>query len=60
MPNLSQMEFNAIREITGCHITCAHKLSQYAEQCTDGQIKQMFTKAAQDAGKSAQTLANML
>jgi len=60
MPNLSQMEFNAIREISGSHLTSACKLGQYAEKCTDGQIKQMFTKAAQDAGKSAQTLANML
>lgn len=60
MPNLSQMEFNAIREITGCHITSACKLNEYAEKCTDGQIKQMFSKAAQEAGKSAQTLANML
>jgi len=54
------MEFNAIREITGCHITSASKLNEYAEKCNDGQIKQMFTKAAQDASKSVQNLANML
>ena len=60
MPNLSQMEFNAIREITGCHITTACKLNDYAEKCTDGQIKQMFTKAAGEASKSVQNLANML
>ena len=60
MPNLSQMEFNAIREAAGCHITVASKLNDYAQKCTDGQIKQMFQKAAQDATKSAQTLAQML
>lgn len=60
MPNLSQMEFNFIREIAGCHITSASKLTEYAEKCSDGQIKQMFQKAAQDATKSAQNLAQML
>jgi len=60
MPNLSQTEFNAIREITGCHITSSSKLNEYAEKCSDGQIKQMFQKAAQEASKSAQNLANML
>ena len=60
MPNLSQMEFNSIREIAGGHVTCANKLNEYAKKCTDGQIKQMFEKAAQDATKSAQKLAGML
>lgn len=60
MPNLSTMEYNSIREIAGCHITCASKLGEYAEKCTDGQIKQMFQKAAQDCTKAAQTLSQML
>jgi hypothetical protein len=60
MPNLSQMEFNSIREVAGCHVTSANKLNEYAQKCTDGQIKQMFEKAAQDAAKSVQKLAGML
>ena len=60
MPNLTQMEFNAIREITGCHTTCASKLTEYAEKSTDGQIKQMFSKAAQECHKSVQNLSQML
>ena len=60
MPNLSQMEFNSIREITACHITGANKLNDYAQKCTDGQIKQMLQKAAQDSTKSVQTLSGML
>jgi hypothetical protein len=60
MPNLSQMEFNSIREIASGHITCAVKLNQYAERCSDPNIKQMFQKAAQDATRSAQTLTSML
>ena len=60
MSSLSQMEFNSIREITGGHITCANKLNDYAQKCTDGQIKQMLQKAAQDCTKSVQTLSGML
>ncbi|MCL2350485.1 MAG: hypothetical protein FWC67_03285 [Defluviitaleaceae bacterium] len=60
MPGLSQMEFNAIREIAGGHIMCATKLNEYAQKCTDPQIKQMFEKAAQDSKKTARALTEML
>ena len=60
MSNLSQMEFNSIREVTSCHQTACCKLKEYAEKCTDAQLKQMFQKASADAAQSAKTLANML
>ena len=60
MAGLTQMEFNAIREIAGCHITSAAKLGEYAEKCSDPVIKQMFQKASTDARNSAQKLAGML
>ena len=60
MPNLSQMEFNAIREVTTCHLNVANKLDAYCQSCTDGQVKQMFQKASQDARQSAQKLSQML
>ena len=60
MPNLSQMEFNAIREIAGSHVTIGNKLNEYANKCTDGQIKQMFQNAAQECNKSVQKLTQML
>jgi hypothetical protein len=60
MPGLSQLEFNAIREIAGGHITVASKLNEYAQKCTDPQIQQMFQKAATDAKDSAKKLASML
>ena len=60
MGNVSQMEFNAIREIAGGHITVASKLNEFAQKCNDPQIKDMFENAAQDAKKSAMTLASML
>jgi len=58
--NISQLEFNAIREIAGGHITVASKLNEYAQKCTDPTIKNMFEKAAQEAKQSAQKLASML
>ncbi|MDR1558504.1 MAG: hypothetical protein LBS84_02175 [Clostridiales bacterium] len=60
MPGLSQSELNSIREIVSSHQTVANKLSDYANQCQDSNIKQMFSKAAQDATKSAQNLIQML
>lgn len=60
MANLSQMEFNAIREVTTCHINASNKLSEYAEKCIDTQVKQMFQKASMDAKQSAQKLSQML
>ena len=60
MPGYSQSELNSIREVVACHQTTANKLSDYANQCQDPTIKQMFTKAAQEANKSAQNLIQML
>ena len=60
MPNLNQMELSSIREVVGCHITCANKLDAYANQCQDPQIRQMFQQASQEAHKSAQKLVQML
>ena len=60
MPNLNQLELSSIREVAGCHQTTACKLNNYANQCADPQIKQMFTQAAQEASKSAQKLIQML
>ena len=60
MPGLSQMEFNAIREIASGHLTTATKLNEYSQHCTDPTIKQMFHTAAQEAKKSAVKLTDML
>ena len=60
MAGLSQMEFNAIREIAGGHLVTATKLNEYSQHCVDPQIKKMFHSAAQEAKKSAVTLTDML
>lgn len=57
---LSQLELSSIREIAGCHITCANKLNEYVQKCNDNEVKQMFTKAAQECNKSVQALTQML
>jgi spore coat protein CotF len=57
---LNQSELNSIREVVSSQHTTSSKLSAYANQCQDANIKQMFTQAAQEAQKSAQTLMQML
>lgn len=57
---LNQMELNSIREIVSGHQTNAAKLSTYANQCKDQQIKQMFQNASMQAEQSAQKLIQML
>ena len=60
MPNLSQVEINSIREVVSSHQMMSSKLSTYANQCQDQQIKQMFQQAATEANKSAHNLIQML
>jgi hypothetical protein len=60
MAQLNQMEVQSIRECVGSHRTIAAKLNDYSEKCTDSQVKQMFSKAAQDAANSANQLLQLL
>jgi phosphoribosylcarboxyaminoimidazole (NCAIR) mutase len=60
MQGLKQSELNWIREVVSAHQTMACKLSSYAEQVQDPQIKQMFTQASGKASQSAQNLIQML
>ena len=60
MHGLKQSELNSIREVAACHQTVANKLSIYAEQVNDPNIKQMFTQASTKANQGAQNLIQML
>ena len=60
MTGLKQSELNSIRETVACHQTVASKLSAYAEQVNDPNIKQMFTQASTKAHQGAQSLLQML
>ena len=60
MVNLKQSELNWIREVASAHNTTASKLGDYANQVTDPQLKQMFSKASTDAKNAANNLIQML
>ena len=60
MPNLNQAELQHLRHLIGAHETSYQKLNTYASQCVDPQIKQMFTKAAQDSLNTKQKLLTFL
>ena len=60
MANLSQMELQNLRHLIGAHETNYQKLNTYASQAVDPQIKQIFTKSAQDALNTKQKLMSFL
>ncbi|HZJ82759.1 MAG TPA: spore coat protein [Clostridia bacterium] len=60
MSELNQLELQNLRHLIGSHETAYQKLSTYAQQCTDPQIKQMFQQSAQDAQNTKQQLMTFL
>ncbi len=60
MSQLNQLELQNLRHLIGSHETAYQKLSTYAQQCTDPQVKQMFQKSAQDAMNVKQQLISFL
>ena len=60
MPKLNELELQNVRHLIGAHDTSYQKLTSYAENCTDPQIKQMFQKSAQDALDTKQKLMGFL
>ena len=60
MANLTQVELQNLRHLIGAHETSYQKLNTYATQAQDAQIKQMFTKSAQDALNTKQKLMSFL
>lgn len=60
MANLSQVELQNLRHLIGATETSYEKLNTYANQCVDPQIKQVFTKSAQDSLNTKQKLMSFL
>ncbi len=60
MANLSQVELQNLRHLIGAHDTSYQKLNAYASNCVDPQVKQLFTKSAQDALTTKQKLLTFL
>lgn len=60
MADLTQAELQHLRHLIGAHETAYQKLNTYLSQAVDPQIKQMFTKAAQDSLNTKQKLMSFL
>ena len=60
MSNLSQVELQNLRHLIGAHEISYNKLNTYASQAVDPQIKQIFTKSAQDSLNTKQKLMSFL
>lgn len=60
MADLNQMELQHLRHLIGAHETAYQKLNTFSGQAVDPQIKQIFTKAAQDALNTKQKLMSFL
>jgi len=60
MANLNQLELQHLRHLIGAHGTMYEKLNTYSSQAVDPQIKQIFTKAAQDSLNTKQKLMTFL
>ena len=60
MPKLNEVELQHVRHLIGEHDMSFQKLSSYAQNCTDPEIKQMFEQSAQDALNTKQKLMGFL
>ena len=60
MANLTQVELQNLRHFIGSSATCNKKLTDYANNAVDPQVKQLFTQAAQDSLNTKQTLLSFL
>ena len=60
MPELNQVELQNLRHLIGAHETAYQKLNNYASTCVDPQIKQIFSKSAQDVLNTKQKLMSFL
>ncbi len=60
MANLTQIELQNLRHLINMDETAYQKLNTYASQAVDPQIKQIFTKSAQDAFNTKQKLMSFL
>ena len=60
MANLTQIELQNLKHLIVESETNYNKLNTYASQAVDPQIKQMFTKSAQEALNTKQKLMSFL
>ena len=58
--DLNQLELQHLRHLIGAHETAYQKLNTFSGQAVDPEIKQAFTKAAQDSLNTKQKLMSFL
>ena len=58
--DLNQLELQHLRHLIGAHETAYQKLNTFSSGAVDPQIKQVFTKAAQDSLNTKQKLMSFL
>lgn len=60
MDGLNLVELQNLKTLINYHNTLYQKLINYSSNCVDPQIKQTFTKAAQDSLNTKQQLLSFL
>ena len=60
MNELSVLDLQNLRHLIGGYETSHCKMKEYANQCTDPQVKQFFEKSAQSAMQTKQQLMQFL
>jgi len=60
VPQLTQVEFNTIREFLGPALANKAKFQTYAQQAQDPQLRQLFETMAAGCDQKAQNLLNFL
>lgn len=60
MANLTQIELQNLRHLIGSHETAYQKLSTYAQNSIDPQVKDFFERSAQSAQNTKQKLISFL
>lgn len=60
MANLTQIELQNLRHLIGSHETAYQKLSTYAQNSVDPQVKDFFERSAQSAQNTKQKLISFL
>ena len=56
MADITQLELQNLKNLIKIHDTNYKKMNNYSEQAVDPQIKQIFTKAAQESLNTKQKL----
>lgn len=58
--NISELDLQNLRHLIGGHETAQNKMTSYAEESNDSQVKQFFQKSAQSAEQTKQQLMQFL